>query len=104
CARPKCGNLRAELPMPALTMFEKVWSRHVVVEGPGGQTLLYIDRHLLHEGSTPAFVRFAKRGIRVRRPDLSFATADHYVLTSPGDFAADDEVRGMVASLTRATT
>ena len=90
--------------MPPLTMFEKIWSRHVVAEGPGGQSLLYIDRHLLHEGSTPAFVRFAKRGIRVRRPDLSFATADHYVLTSPGSPAPDDEVRAMVASLTRATS
>jgi 3-isopropylmalate/(R)-2-methylmalate dehydratase large subunit len=89
--------------MPSLTMFEKIWRRHVVADGPGGQSLLYIDRHLLHEGSTPAFVRFAKRGIRVRRPDLSFATADHYVLTSPGSPAPDDEVRAMVASLTRAT-
>src|SRR2546425_1506255 len=63
-------------------MFEKIWSRHVVAEGPGGHVLLYIDRHLLHEGSTSAFARLAKHGRRVRRPDLTFATADHYVLTS----------------------
>ena len=81
------------------TMFEKIWSRHVVAEGPGDQALLYIDRHLLHEGSAAAFVRLAKRGVRVRRPDLSFATADHYVLTSPGTPAPDDEIRAMVASL-----
>ena len=42
-----------------LTMFEKIWSRHVVAEGPGGQTLLYIDRHLLHEGASAAFERLA---------------------------------------------
>ncbi|MBI2159086.1 MAG: 3-isopropylmalate dehydratase large subunit [Candidatus Rokubacteria bacterium] len=65
-------------------MFEKIWSRHVVAEGPGGHVLLYIDRHLLHEGSTSAFGRLAKAGRRVRRPDLTFATADHYILTSPG--------------------
>src|SRR6185295_1370577 len=65
-------------PMPD-TMFEKIWNRHVVTEGPGGQTLLYIDRHLLHEGSTSAFARLARSGQRVRRPDRCVATADHYV-------------------------
>src|SRR5256885_1522449 len=80
-------------------MFEKIWSRHVVAEGPGGHVLLYIDRHLLHEGSTSAFARLAKHGRRVRRPDLTFATADHYVLTSPGSVAIDAEIRAMVESL-----
>ena len=89
--------------MPGRTMFEKIWSRHVVAEGPGGQALLFIDRHLLHEGSAAAFTRFARRGIRVRRPDLSFATADHYVLTSPGSQAPDEEIRGMIDSLGRNT-
>ena len=83
----------------ARTMFEKIWARHVVAEGPGGQTLLYIDRHLLHEGSTAAFVRLARTGRRVRRPDLCVATADHYVLTSPGAPAPDAEIRDMVQSL-----
>jgi 3-isopropylmalate/(R)-2-methylmalate dehydratase large subunit len=83
----------------ALTMFGKIWARHVVAEGPGGQTLLYIDRHLLHEGSTPAFLRLARSGRRVRRPDLSFATADHYVQTSPGAPAPDAEIRNMIALL-----
>src|SRR2546428_6040769 len=80
-------------------MFEKIWSRHVVAEGPGGHVLLDIDRHLLHEGSTSAFGRLAKSGRAVRRPDLTFATADHYVLTSPGSPAPDAEVRSMVESL-----
>ena len=83
----------------ARTMFEKIWTRHVVAEGPGGQTLLYMDRHLLHEGSTPAFLRLAKTGRRVRRPDLSFATADHYVQTSPGAPAPDAEIRTMIELL-----
>src|SRR5438128_2686816 len=85
-------------------MFDKIWARHVVAKGPGGHVLLYIDRHLLHEGTTAAFGRLAKSGRRVRRPDLSFATADHYVQTSPGTPTADAEVRAMVDSLGRHTT
>ncbi len=54
------------------TMFEKIWSRHVVAEGPGGRVLLYVDRHLLHEGSTHAFGRLEKKGRRVRRPEACF--------------------------------
>jgi len=66
------------------TMFEKIWSRHVVAKGPGGQSLLYVDRHLLHEGSTHAFGRLEKKGRAVRRPEACVATADHYVPTAPG--------------------
>jgi len=85
------------------TLFEKIWSSHVVTEGPGGHALLYIDRHLLHEGSTHAFHRMARNGSRMRRPDLSFGTADHYVLTTPGTPTADAERGRMVESLTRHT-
>jgi 3-isopropylmalate/(R)-2-methylmalate dehydratase large subunit len=84
-------------------MFEKIWSRHVVTEGPGGHVLLFIDRHLLHDGSAPAFARLARAGRRVRRPDLSFGTVDHYVLTSPGAAAPDAEIRGMVESVAENT-
>jgi 3-isopropylmalate/(R)-2-methylmalate dehydratase large subunit len=86
------------------TMFDKIWLRHVVTEGPGGHTLLYVDRHLLHEGSTHAFDRLERAGRRVRRPDLTFATADHYLPTTPpGTGIPDPEIRGMVESLTRHT-
>src|SRR5712691_2333449 len=88
---------------PRSTLFEKIWSSHVVTEGPGGHVLLYIDRHLLHEGSTHAWQRMARNGSRMRRPDLSYATADHYVLTTPGTPTADAETRKMVESLTRHT-
>ncbi|MGH7304003.1 MAG: 3-isopropylmalate dehydratase large subunit, partial [Candidatus Rokuibacteriota bacterium] len=84
-------------------MFEKIWARHVVAEGPGGHVLIYIDRHLLHEGTTAAFGRLARSGRTVRRPDLSFATADHYLLTSPGSPTSDAETRGMVEALGRYT-
>jgi len=85
-------------------MFEKIWSRHVVAEGPGGQSLLYVDRHLLHEGSTHAFARLKKAGRSVRRPAGLVATADHYVPTGPGSQAlANVEIRGMVEGLVRST-
>ena len=70
------------------TMFEKIWSRHVVTERPGGYTLLYIDRHLIHDGSYYAFERLKNRGMKVRRPDLSFATPDHYMPTNTRDKSA----------------
>jgi 3-isopropylmalate/(R)-2-methylmalate dehydratase large subunit len=88
----------------ARTMFDKIWDAHVVAEGPGGQTLLFVDRHLLHEGSTHAFDRLQASGRAVRRPDLAFATADHYLPTTPpAAGVADPEVRAMLASLGRHT-
>ena len=71
----------------AQTMFEKIWRRHVVAERAGGYTLLYIDRHLLHDGSYFAFLRLKERGIKLRRPDLSFMTPDHYMPTDTRDKA-----------------
>lgn len=67
--------------MPS-TLFDKVWDRHVVSELPGGGALLYIDRHLVHEVTSPqAFDGLRESGRKVRRPDLTFATADHNVPT-----------------------
>src|ERR1700704_6802016 len=87
-----------EIAVP--TMFEKIWSCHVVTEGPGGQSLLYIDRHLLHEGATHAFARLHRAGRSVRRPAGLVATADHYVPTGPGSEAlANSEILGMVEGL-----
>lgn len=64
------------------TLFEKIWDSHVVEEG-NGRSLLYVDRHLVHEVTSPqAFdgLRMNKR--KVRRTDLTFATMDHNVPTS----------------------
>src|SRR5208282_1587070 len=66
--------------MPA-TLFQKVWNRHVV-SSTAEATLLYIDRHLIHEVTSPqAFDGLRLAGRRVRRPDLTFATLDHNVPT-----------------------
>lgn len=67
--------------MPS-TLFDKVWERHKVADLPGGGTLLYIDRHLVHEVTSPqAFDGLREAGRPVRRPDLTFATVDHNVPT-----------------------
>src|SRR5882672_7461999 len=65
----------------AQTMFEKIWQRHVVVDRDDGYTLLYVDRHLMHDGSAAGFAQLRTRGLKLRRPDRGFATPDHYVLS-----------------------
>jgi len=69
--------------MKPKTMFEKIWEAHVVHEEPGQPSLIYIDRHLVHEVTSPqAFEGLRLAGRKVRRPDLTFATMDHNVPTS----------------------
>lgn len=64
------------------TLFEKIWEKHVVKEIEGGPSVLYIDRHFIHEVTSPqAFTGLNKRGIKVSRPKQTIATADHNVPT-----------------------
>ena len=64
------------------TLFEKIWDSHVVVEKENGPSLLYIDRHLVHEVTSPqAFEGLRINNRKVRRPDLTIATMDHNVPT-----------------------
>jgi 3-isopropylmalate/(R)-2-methylmalate dehydratase large subunit len=78
----------------AQTLAEKVWESHLVDQGaPGESDLIYIDLHLIHEVTSPqAFdgLRMAKR--RVRRPDLTVATADHNVPTEHIDRPIEDPI------------
>jgi len=65
------------------TLYEKIWDNHVVHEAPGQPALIYIDRHLIHEGTSPqAFAGLRAEGRKVRRPDLTFAVMDHSVPTT----------------------
>ncbi len=67
------------------TLFEKIWDTHVVKEQPGGTTLLYIDRHLVHEVTSPqAFSSLRAAGTRVHRPDATVAVLDHNIPTTQG--------------------
>ena len=68
--------------MAGKTLYEKIWDSHVVHEEPGKPALIYIDRHLVHEGTSPqAFAGLRSEGRTVRRPDLTFAVMDHSVPT-----------------------
>ncbi len=72
--------------MSARTLAEKVWDAHVVHRSAGEPDLLYVDLHLVHEVTSPqAFDGLRLAGRRVRRPDLTLATADHNVPTTPTD-------------------
>ena len=66
------------------TLYEKIWDAHVVHIRDDGTCLIYIDRHLVHEVTSPqAFEGLRSAGRRVRRPDLTLAVADHNVPTTP---------------------
>ncbi|MGE5569472.1 MAG: 3-isopropylmalate dehydratase large subunit [Rhodospirillales bacterium] len=79
--------------MKPRTIFEKIWDEHVVVENPGAPALLYIDLHLIHEVTSPqAFDGLRRRGLKVRRPDLTLATADHNVPTTDRSLPIVNEI------------
>jgi 3-isopropylmalate/(R)-2-methylmalate dehydratase large subunit len=70
------------------TLFEKVWDAHVVAQDEGAPAILYIDAHLIHEVTSPqAFTMLRERGLKVRRPDKTFATMDHAIPTRSTDIA-----------------
>ena len=65
-------------PRIASTLYDRIWGEHVVVPEGTSPAVLYIDRHLIHEVTSPqAFEGLRRRGLGVRRPDLALATADH---------------------------
>jgi 3-isopropylmalate/(R)-2-methylmalate dehydratase large subunit len=79
------------------TLFEKIWDAHVVRVHEGEWTVLYVDRHLVHEvTSAQAFEGLRLAGRRVRRPEATFAVADHNVPTSP------DRKLGIIANASSA--
>ena len=66
------------------TLYEKIWDAHVVDQRPDGTALIYIDRHLVHEVTSPqAFEALRMNGRKVRRPDLTLAVPDHNLPTTP---------------------
>ena len=82
------------------TLFDRIWASHCVLAREDGATLLHIDRHLVHDGSSNAFRTLKEKGLAVRRPDRTFATPDHYVPTRSRDLAATEpHRRGMVEDL-----
>ncbi len=77
----------------ARTLFQKIWDAHLVDEQPDGTCLLYIDRHLVHEVTSPqAFEGLRLTGRKVRRPDATLAVPDHNVPTSDRSKPIVDEI------------
>lgn len=75
------------------TLFDKVWDAHVVKNIEQGPNVLYIDRHLIHEVTSPvAFLGLERRGLKVARPDLTTATADHNVPTVNQHLTIQDQL------------
>ena len=81
----------------AQTLYDKIWDNHVVYSDENSDlSLLYIDRHYIHEVTSPqAFdgLRINKR--RVRRPDLTFATVDHNVPTTDRSLPIIDQISSL---------
>ena len=90
------------------TLFDKVWDNHIVAQEED-ETLLYVDRCLIHEGSRHTFDTLHEQGLPVAHPNKIFAFSDHYVPTDPQTRARgiasipDPEIRNMVELLIRNT-
>ena len=82
----------AGVPAPR-TLLDKIWQAHVVVDRGDGHQLLYVDRHLLHDGSATGFALLRGRGLPVRRPDLALATPDHFTASNARTLEAIPEPR-----------
>jgi 3-isopropylmalate/(R)-2-methylmalate dehydratase large subunit len=75
------------------TLFDKIWDAHVVKQVEGGPSVLYIDRHFIHEVTSPvAFLGLEKRGLKVLRPGQTIATPDHNVPTINQNLSIKDEL------------
>jgi 3-isopropylmalate/(R)-2-methylmalate dehydratase large subunit len=84
------------------TLFDKLWASHEIVER-GGESLLWVDRHYVHEGSFHGFARVDDRGAKVAEPALTIGVADHYVPTRRGEGVdiANPEIARMVDTFNR---
>src|SRR3954462_15980822 len=82
------------------TLIDKLWAAHEIVRRPDGDSLLWVVRHYVHEGSFHAFSRLAERGVAVAEPRHTFGVADHYVPTRrPRDNIANPDIARMARQL-----
>ncbi|MBA2570153.1 MAG: 3-isopropylmalate dehydratase large subunit, partial [Chloroflexi bacterium] len=90
-------------PTAPRTLVEKIWDDHVVAEEPGVPAVLAVDLHLIHEVTSPqAFTGLRARGLTVRRPGQTVATADHSIPTHPRSLPILDPMAAhQVQQLTR---
>jgi len=84
-----------------LTLLDKLWTAHEVLTREDGVSLLWVDRHLVHEGSHHAFAKLAAREATVAAPDLTFAVVDHYAPTRNRANIKDPQIARMIDTLRR---
>lgn len=83
----------------ARTMLDKLWAAHEILRREDGVSLLWVDRHLVHEGSHHAFAKIKERGMPVAEPDLTFAVVDHYAPTRDRGNIATPQIARMIDTL-----
>jgi 3-isopropylmalate/(R)-2-methylmalate dehydratase large subunit len=81
----------------ARSLLDKLWETHEVLRRDDGTSLLWVDRHLVHEGSHHGFAKLAARKMALAAPELTFGVVDHYAPTRTGDVAPD--IRRMIQTL-----
>ena len=87
--------------MSPRTTLDKLWDDHEILRREDGASLLWVDRHFVHEGSHHAFARLQGRGMPVAHPELTFGVADHYVPTRGAP--ATPDIARMIATLSENT-
>lgn len=86
--------------MAGKTLFDKIWQAHEILQNDEGQSLLWVDRHLAHEGSFHAFNKLAERNLPVRHPECTIGIADHYVPTNSRNLiAVQPKIRSVIQQL-----
>jgi 3-isopropylmalate/(R)-2-methylmalate dehydratase large subunit len=81
------------------TLLDKLWATHEILRRDDGVSLLWVDRHLVHEGSHHGFANLAARGVPVAAPELTFAVVDHYAPTRNRGNIADPRIARMIETL-----
>lgn len=81
------------------TLLDKLWRQHEILLRADGTSLLWVDRHLVHEGSHHAFAKIAEREAGVAEPGLTFAVVDHYAPTRHRENITDEKVARMIETL-----
>lgn len=86
--------------MTGKTLFDKIWQAHEILQNEEGQSLLWVDMHLAHEGSFHAFNKLAERGQLVRHPECTIGVADHYVPTNSRSLVGvEPKIRNVIEQL-----
>ena len=86
------------------TLYDKIWENHLVHEQDDGTSLIYVDRHLIHEVTSPqAFEGLRMQKRKVRKPELTLAVPDHNVpalpMNAPTEIADEQEFRDKITTI-----